>query len=97
MAKVGTVDRLVPNSAIPQNSASSFPKRKSAFQNRRKIEIIIECTDLIQMDKFSKSDPMCVLHVKKLGNWTEFGRTESLPNNLNPKVSKPNSKEQRFF
>lgn len=83
MAKVGTVDRLVPNSVYQ----SSLSKNPSAFQNRRKKEIFIECNDLIQLDKFSKSDPLCVLHVKKLGNWTEYGRTESLPNNLNPKVS----------
>ncbi|EDO49902.1 predicted protein, partial [Nematostella vectensis] len=50
-----------------------------------KIEIFVQCTDLVQLDKFSKSDPLCVLSVKKLGHWTEFGRTESLPNNLSPK------------
>ncbi|XP_031565883.1 copine-9-like [Actinia tenebrosa] len=81
MAKVGTVDRPAPNSVYQ----GSFSKNTSAFQSRRKIEIFIECNDLIQLEKFSKSDPLCVLHVKKLGNWTEYGRTESLPNNLNPK------------
>uniref|UniRef100_A0A915KCS4 Copine-3 n=1 Tax=Romanomermis culicivorax TaxID=13658 RepID=A0A915KCS4_ROMCU len=38
------------------------------------------------MDYFSKSDPMCVLFVKEFGRdrWSEFGRTETIWNNLNP-------------
>ncbi len=41
---------------------------------------------LIDMDVFSKSDPICVLFVKEFGNdrWKEFGRTEIVWNNLNP-------------
>ena len=58
----------------------------NAFQRKRKIELFIECTDLVQLDTFSRSDPMCVLYVKRLGQWMEYGRTESIPNNLHPKV-----------
>lgn len=58
----------------------------NAFQNKRKLELFIECTDLVQLDTFSRTDPMCVLYVKKLGQWMEHGRTESIPNSLHPKV-----------
>lgn len=58
----------------------------NAFQNKRKLELFIECTDLVQLDTFSRTDPMCVLYVKRLGQWMECGRTESLPNSLHPKV-----------
>ena len=58
----------------------------NAFQNKRKLELFIECTDLVQLDTFSRTDPMCVLYVKKLGHWMEYGRTESVPNSLHPKV-----------
>lgn len=57
----------------------------NAFQNKRKLELFIECTDLVQLDTFSRTDPMCVLYVKKLGQWMEHGRTESIPNSLHPK------------
>lgn len=58
----------------------------NAFQNKRRLELFIECTDLVQLDTFSRTDPMCVLYVKKLGHWMEYGRTESVPNSLHPKV-----------
>ena len=58
----------------------------NAFQNKRKLELFIECTDLVQLDTFSRTDPMCVLYVKRLGQWMEYGRTESIPNSLHPKV-----------
>lgn len=85
MAKVGAIDFLNPQTSI--KNGLSYLKKSPAFQEQKKIEIFIKCTDLVQMDKFSYSDPLCVLHVKKLGHWTEYGRTESLPNNLNPKVA----------
>lgn len=58
----------------------------NAFQNKRKLELFIECTDLVQLDTFSRTDPMCALYVKRLGQWMEYGRTESIPNCLHPKV-----------
>lgn len=67
------------------------PKRPilktNAFQSNRYVELFVECTDLEQLDTFSNSDPLCVLSVKKLGQWTEYERTESIPNNLHPKVN----------
>lgn len=58
----------------------------NAFQKKRKLEVFVECTDLVQLDSFSRSDPMCVMYVKRLGQWMEYGRTESIPNCLHPKV-----------
>ncbi|XP_028397014.1 copine-1-like isoform X2 [Dendronephthya gigantea] len=66
--------------------ASQPPRRKyDAFQHQRKLEMYIRCTELCQVDQFSKSDPLCVLFMKNMGQWCEYGRTESIPNNLNPR------------
>lgn len=53
-----------------------------------RMELSLSCAGLVDMDVFSKSDPMCVLFVKKSGNWIEHGRTETIQDNLNPKVWK---------
>ena len=71
---------------LVQNAGKQGALQTNAFQKKRKIELFIECTDLVQLDTFSRSDPMCVLHVKRLGQWMEYGRTESIPNCLHPKV-----------
>ena len=60
--------------------------KTNAFQKKRKIELFVECTDLVLLDSCTKSDPMCVLYVKRLGQWMEYGRTESIPNCFHPKV-----------
>lgn len=52
-----------------------------------KVELLISCTDLADLDDFTKSDPMCVLFVKQFGQWKEFSRTEAIRETLNPKVS----------
>ena len=72
----------------PRTADSKRPLtlKTNAFQSNRKVELFIECTDLEQLDSFSKSDPLCVVSVRRLGQWTEYGRTESIPNILNPKV-----------
>ncbi|XP_040264651.1 copine-8-like [Bufo bufo] len=51
-----------------------------------KIEITVSCRNLLDMDTFSKSDPVVVLYVQGVGNkeWTEFGRTEVIDNTLSP-------------
>ena len=53
-----------------------------------KIEIHIACRDLLDVDIFSKSDPMVVMFIEtKVGRsreWSEYGRTEVIENNLNP-------------
>ncbi|XP_068611522.1 copine-8 isoform X1 [Brachionichthys hirsutus] len=51
-----------------------------------KVEITVSCRNLLDMDTFSKSDPLCVLYTQAMGNkeWREFGRTEVIDNTLNP-------------
>ncbi|XP_051976253.1 copine-8 [Xyrauchen texanus] len=51
-----------------------------------KVEITVSCRKLLDMDTFSKSDPICVLYTQGISNkeWREFGRTEVIDNTLNP-------------
>jgi len=57
-----------------------------------KVELSFSCTDLLDMDVFSKSDPFIVLYMntgyasRSNAGWTKFGRTEVIYDNLNPKV-----------
>ena len=51
-----------------------------------KVELSISCTNLKDLDYFSKSDP-CIFIFEKHGTaWTKLGRSEVVDNNLNPKV-----------
>ncbi|KAM9182251.1 copine-9 isoform 2-T2 [Mergus octosetaceus] len=51
-----------------------------------KVELTVSCRNLLDMDTFSKSDPVVVLFVQGAGSseWKEFGRTEVIDNTLNP-------------
>lgn len=51
-----------------------------------KVEISISCSNLKDLDHFSKSDPVVFLFEKKGKEWVRLGRTEVIDNNLNPKV-----------
>ncbi|XP_022609792.1 copine-1-like isoform X5 [Seriola dumerili] len=68
-----------------------------------KVELTISCENLMDMDVFSKSDPLCALYINtsgshwyevciwswhKISSWIGFGRTEMILNCLNPKFSK---------
>uniref|UniRef100_A0A8C9ZUK5 Copine-3 n=1 Tax=Sander lucioperca TaxID=283035 RepID=A0A8C9ZUK5_SANLU len=53
------------------------------------VELTISCENLMDMDVFSKSDPLCALYINTSGSrWHEFGRTEMILNCLNPKFAK---------
>ncbi|XP_069007456.1 copine-3-like isoform X1 [Embiotoca jacksoni] len=53
-----------------------------------KVALSISCENLLDMDTFSKSDPVCVLLVNSSGpHWSEIGRTEKIQNCLSPKFS----------
>uniref|UniRef100_A0AAQ4PJ12 Copine-3 n=1 Tax=Gasterosteus aculeatus aculeatus TaxID=481459 RepID=A0AAQ4PJ12_GASAC len=55
-----------------------------------KVALSVSCENLLDMDTFSKSDPLCVLLMNSSGpHWCEIGRTEKIQNCLNPKFSKP--------
>ena len=57
-----------------------------------KVELSFSCTDLLDMDVFSKSDPFIVLYMntgytpQSNAGWVKLGRTEVIYDNLNPKV-----------
>ncbi|KAM9332389.1 copine-3-like isoform 2-T3 [Pholidichthys leucotaenia] len=54
-----------------------------------RVALTISCENLLDMDAFSKSDPLCVLFLNTSGPyWSEIGRTEKIQNCLNPKFSK---------
>uniref|UniRef100_A0A3B5LAL6 Copine 3 n=1 Tax=Xiphophorus couchianus TaxID=32473 RepID=A0A3B5LAL6_9TELE len=53
------------------------------------VELTIWCENLMDMDVFSKSDPLCALYISTSGShWYEFGRTEMILNCLNPKFAR---------
>ncbi|XP_053268228.1 copine-3 isoform X2 [Pleuronectes platessa] len=60
-----------------------------ATQCVTKVALSISCQNLLDMDTFSKSDPLCVLFMNSSGpHWCEIGRTEKINNSLNPSFSK---------
>ncbi|KAM7401685.1 hypothetical protein PAMP_016981 [Pampus punctatissimus] len=53
-----------------------------------KVELSVSCSDLLDKDIGSKSDPLCVLLLSSGGDkWTELGRTERLKNTSSPSFS----------
>uniref|UniRef100_A0A6I8N4F5 Copine-2 n=1 Tax=Ornithorhynchus anatinus TaxID=9258 RepID=A0A6I8N4F5_ORNAN len=53
-----------------------------------KVELSVCGQNLLDRDVTSKSDPFCVLFTESNGKWSEFDRTETAVNNLNPAFSK---------
>ena len=51
-----------------------------------KVELSISCSNLKDMDVFSKSDPVVFLYEHKGRERIKLGRTEVIDDNLNPKV-----------
>ncbi|XP_033829980.1 copine-1 isoform X1 [Periophthalmus magnuspinnatus] len=51
------------------------------------VELSISCSNLLDKDVGSKSDPLCVLLQKNQETWTEVGRTEKLMNSSSPSFS----------
>ena len=64
--------------------AQSFPAPSEASS---KVELFISCSNLKNLDYFSKSDPVVFLYSKGPADWVKVGRTEVIDNDLNPKVS----------
>ncbi|KAF4798000.1 Copine-3 [Turdus rufiventris] len=60
-----------------------------AAQCVTKVELTISCTNLLDKDVGSKSDPLCVLLQNSSGQqWYEVDRTERVKNSLNPRFAK---------
>lgn len=53
-----------------------------------RVELSIRCNNLLDMDLFSKSDPMVVVYMQTNNHWIEKGRTETIVNCLNPEFSR---------
>lgn len=68
--------------AQPQFAQPSFAPRDTYS----KVELSISCTNLKDLDHFSKSDPCLFIFEKRGTEWIKLGRTEVIDNNLNPKV-----------
>lgn len=51
-----------------------------------RVELSVSCSNLKDMDVFSKSDPVVFLYEQRGKEWQKIGRTEVIDNNLNPKV-----------
>ena len=51
-----------------------------------KVELSLSCSNLKDLDVFSKSDPVVFLYEQKGSEWVKLGRTEVIDDNLNPKV-----------
>uniref|UniRef100_A0AAX7SJY5 C2 domain-containing protein n=1 Tax=Astatotilapia calliptera TaxID=8154 RepID=A0AAX7SJY5_ASTCA len=69
--------------------ASGGAPLPTATQCATKVELSISCENLMDMDVFSKSDPLCALYINTSDSqWYEFGRTEMILNCLNPKFAK---------
>ena len=69
---------------IGANKTSSLKK-----DPEQEIELFVEAKDLVDLDYFSVSDPICKLSKRDVisdgGNFEEVGETEVIDNNLNPK------------
>ncbi|KAM9713104.1 copine-3-like isoform 2-T2 [Menidia menidia] len=71
------------------SGGASAPAAPAAPHLATKVELTISCNNLMDMDVFSKSDPLCALYISASGShWYEFGRTEMILNCLNPKFAK---------
>ena len=66
----------------PQQYAAS-PISGEAFS---KVELSISCSNLKDLDTFSRSDPAVFVYEARGREWLKLGRTEVVDNNLNPKV-----------
>ncbi|XP_068604036.1 copine-3-like [Brachionichthys hirsutus] len=69
--------------------ASGGASAPGAAHLSSKVELTVSCENLMDMDVFSKSDPLCALYINTSGShWYELGRTEMILNCLNPKFSR---------
>ncbi|KAF0034741.1 hypothetical protein F2P81_012499 [Scophthalmus maximus] len=73
---------------LPFFSLKLLKKRQTMADCVTKVELCVSCSNLLDKDVGSKSDPLCVLQVCTGGDsWTEVGRTERLKNSSSPSFS----------
>ncbi|XP_065066720.1 copine-8-like isoform X1 [Rhopilema esculentum] len=78
-----------PGSSYPPPGYHQYPAQPPQQEIARpvsQVELHVSCRDLLDMDTFSKSDPLVVMYIldKTSKNWREYGRTEVIMNTLNP-------------
>ena len=63
---------------------ASSPIVDSSLSN--KVELSFSCRNLVDLDTFSKSDPIVQVFIKdsRAGAYAKLGETERIDNNLNP-------------
>ncbi|KAH9503474.1 Copine-3 [Bulinus truncatus] len=67
---------------------SAVPRGATEFLS--KVELYIECKNLLNRDVLSKSDPCAVLYMSRKGGlMDEIGRTENVKNCLDPRFATP--------
>jgi len=71
----------------PRARGRSSPILPKRFSPHGKVEILVRCEELPKMDTFSSSDPICVLYIRKYGQWIEYARTECIPNCHKPQFT----------
>ncbi|XP_011627387.1 protein BONZAI 1 isoform X1 [Amborella trichopoda] len=82
---VGTADKTSEPNAEANDTVDLFLRNKGHYGLYSQLEISLSASNLLDLDVFSKSDPMAVIFSKrKDGTFEEVGRTEVLLNTLNP-------------
>ena len=61
---------------------------KSAFTHSTTVQLSIKCKNLVHLDTFSKSDPLCVIFIHQNGKWFELARTERIKDTADPAWAK---------
>uniref|UniRef100_A0A674MMS8 Copine-3 n=1 Tax=Takifugu rubripes TaxID=31033 RepID=A0A674MMS8_TAKRU len=75
----------VPCSGVPGQCVSVALQMADCVS---KVELTVSCSNLLDKDVGSKSDPLCVLLQSSGGDkWTELGRTERIKNTSDPSFS----------
>ncbi|XP_059147817.1 copine-3-like [Physella acuta] len=82
----GSLGSTPANSNSAAGAAGVNTPGPDLFKSR--VEIQLECKNLLNKDLLSKSDPCAALYTLCAGKWEEYGRTENIKNNLNPKFAK---------
>ena len=59
------------------------------------VELSLSCSNLKDLDHFSKSDPVVFVFEKMGKDWTKIGRTEVIMDNLDPEVGSRGRQAQR--
>jgi len=77
---------LLDHAGAEAETAAAFMSQADGLMSH--VELALAASDLPDVDTFSKSDPFCVVYLKRGApgqeTWSEVARTEILANNLSP-------------